>query len=291
VAGEYRKLAPALAGTSPRPQVAMIYDYDSLWALRIQPGFADNNYAVALRRYYDALFRAGVGVDVVSPAADLSRYKLVLAPELFVLPDTVARKLVAFVEQGGVLLADLRTGVKDETGLVHARTLPGLLAPALGIEIEEYEALASVEYPLTAAAPLDGRFTATRYADWITPRGAQVVASYADWPVKDYAAVTRHAHGKGRGWYVGTIVKEEGFYDRLVGALLDDAGVERLPAPPRGVEMSVREGGGRKLLLVLNHMASPVTVRVPAGKRDLLSDRVTSDTLELGILGVAVLEL
>jgi hypothetical protein len=38
-------------------------------------------------------------------------------------------------------------------------------------------------------------------------------------------------------------------------------------------------------------MASPVTVRVPAGKRDLLSDRVTSETLELGILGVAVLEL
>jgi beta-galactosidase len=291
VAREYRMLAPALAGTSPRPQVAVIYDYDSLWALRIQPGFSDNAYAAAIRRYYDALFRAGVNVDVVPPAADLSAYKLVLAPELFVLPDAVARKLVSFVEQGGVLLADLRTGVKDGTGLVHARTLPGLLAPALGIEIEEYEALAAVEYPLAAFAPLDGRFTASRYADWITAKGAEVVASYSGWPVKEYAAVTRHAHGKGRGWYVGTVVKEEGFYDRLAQALLKDAGIEPVLAAPRGVEVALREGAGRKLLFVLNHTAAPVTVRVPAGKRELLTGQVTSGTLELAVLGVAVLEL
>ena len=140
--------------------MAFVYDYDSSWALRIQPGYSGNTYAAAIRRYYDAFFRAGVNVDIVPPGADLSHYKLVLAPELFVLPDAVAKKLVAFVEGGGVLLADTRTGVKDETGLVHVRTLPGLLTPALGIEIEEYEALAAVEYPLTARAPLAGDFTA-----------------------------------------------------------------------------------------------------------------------------------
>ena len=253
--------------------------------LRRQP------HAAALRRYYDALFRAGVSVDIVPPAADLSAYKLVLTPELHVLPDAVARKLASFVEQGGVLLADLRTGVKDGTNLAHARTLPGLLAPALGIEIDEYEALAMVEYALVANAPLDGRFTATRYADWIVPKGAQVVAAFGDWPVKEYAAVTRHSYGKGRGWYVGTVVKEEGFYDQLVQALLGDAGIEPLLAPPRGVEVTLREGGGRKLLFILNHTTLPVTVGVPAGKHELLTGRVTADTLELAALGVAVVQL
>jgi beta-galactosidase len=275
----------------PRAEAAIVFDYDSLWALRIQPGFAANRYTSAIRRYYDALFRAGVNVDVVPPGADLSRYKLVLAPELFVLPDAVARKLVAFVEGGGVLLADLRTGVKDETGLVHARTLPGLLAPALGIEIEEYEALAAVEYALAAKPPLEGRFTATRYADWISPRGAEAVASYRDWPVGEFAAVTRHRHGKGRGWYVGTVVKEESFYDGLAKALLADAGIEPALAPPPGVEAVTREGEGRKLLFVLNHTAEPKTVRLPAGARDLLADRPGPDSLELPALGVAVLEL
>ena len=75
-------------------------------------------------------------------------------------------------------------GVKDGTNVAHARTLPGLLAPALGIEIEEYEALAAVEYALVANAPLEGRFTATRYADWIVPKGSQVVAAFADWQAR-----------------------------------------------------------------------------------------------------------
>jgi beta-galactosidase len=291
VAREYRGLQRALAGTSPRSRVAFIYDYDSLWALRIQPGYADNSYAAAIRRYYDAFFRAGVNVDVVPPGADLSGYKLVLAPELFVLPDAVAKKLVSFVEGGGVLLADTRFGVKDETNLVHPRTLPGLLAPALGIAIEEYEALAAVEYPIVARAPLAGDFTAVRYADWITPNGAQIVAGYADWPMKEYAAVTRHAFGKGRGWYVGTVAKQESFYDQLVKALLGDAGIEPVLEPPEGVEVAVREGGGRRLLFILNHTTTPKTVRVPAGKRELLTQQSTGDTLELGILGVAVLEM
>jgi beta-galactosidase len=291
VAREYRGLERALAGTSPRSDVAFIYDYDSLWALRIQPGFADNGYLAAIRRYYDAFFRAGVNVDVVPPGADLAGYKLVVAPELHVLPDATARKLVAFLEGGGVLLADLRTGVKDETNLVHPRTLPGLLAPALGIEIDEYEALAAVEYPLAARPPLAGRFTAVRYADWITPKGAEVVAGYSDWPVKDYAAVTRHAFGKGRGWYVGTVVKEQGFYDQLAKRLLDDSGIKPLLAPPEGVEVAVRDGGGRRLLFVLNHTTAAKTVRVPPGKRELLTGSTTSATLELGSLGVAILEL
>jgi len=291
VAREYRGLERVLAGTAPRSRVAFIYDYDSLWALRVQPGYAGNTYAAAIRRYYDAFFRAGVNVDVVPPGADLSGYKLVLAPELHVLPDVVARKLVSFVEKGGVLLADTRTGVKDETNLVHPRTLPGLLSPALGIAIEEYEALAAVEYKLAGRAPLAGDFTAVRYADWITPTGAQVVAGYAEWPVKEYAAVTRHAYGKGRGWYVGTVVKEAGFYDQLVKALLDDAGIKAVLAPPEGVEVGVREGGGRTLLFILNHTTAPKTVPVPAGKRELLTQQATTETLELGILGVAVLEM
>ena len=42
--GEFHRLAKELAGTTVKAEVAMIYDYDSLWALRIQPGFAGNDY-------------------------------------------------------------------------------------------------------------------------------------------------------------------------------------------------------------------------------------------------------
>ena len=90
---------------------------------------------------------------------------------------------------------------------------------------------------------------------------------------------------------MGTVVKEEGFYDALAKALLADAGITPLVTPPAGVEVATREGGGRTLLFVLNHTAAPQTVQVPAGKRELLSGRVSSGTLELPPLEVAVLEL
>jgi len=68
-AGEYHALAPHLEGTTVRAEVAFIYDYESIWALRFQPGFAENNYHAALQRYYDAFFRAGINVDFVPPTA------------------------------------------------------------------------------------------------------------------------------------------------------------------------------------------------------------------------------
>jgi beta-galactosidase len=291
VASEYRRLEGVLAGTTVRPRVAIVYDYDSLWALRFQPGFAGHGFQEAVRRYQRALFRAGVGVDMVRPGSDLSGYRLVLAPSLHVLPDELARQLVAFVEGGGVLLADARTGVKDETNLVHPRTLPGLLSPALGIEIPEYESLGAVEYPVEGKAPLEGEFTATRYADWTIARGADVIGAYGAWPVEGRAAVTRHSYGKGHGWYVGTVIREESFYDRLVAALLGDAGVEAVLDPPDGVEVSVREGEGRQILFVINHTEAERSVPVPPGKRELLGGTVTGATLELGPYGVAVIQL
>jgi beta-galactosidase len=122
-------------------------------------------------------------------------------------------------------------------------------------------------------------------------RGAEVIAGYGTWPVKDFAAVTRNAHGSGHGWYVGTILKEEAFYDRLVAALMADAGVKAVLDPPDGVEVSVREGDGRRLLFVINHTEQTQTLSVPAGKRNLLAGGTTGEALELEAYGVAVILL
>ena len=291
-AGEYHRLADELDGTTVKSSVAMIYDYQSQWALQIQPGYAGNDYHSVLRRYYGALLRAGVNVDMLPPGADLSGYRLLLAPDLYLLPDALAGQLTDYVAEGGVLLTDCRTGVKDETNLCYDRTLPGLLSAPLGIAIEEYEALtAEMSYPVTGSAVFPGHFTAIHYTDWLTPTGAEVLASYAQWHMRPYAAVTRNRFGSGTAYYVGTVMKEDAFYDALIGELLHTAGVQPLPAPPSGVEMSVREGNGKTLLFLINHTEEVQTVPVPAGKTELLSGTQTGDTLTLGIYEVAVIKM
>jgi beta-galactosidase len=250
------------------------------------------NYVEAMRRYYGALFRAGVNVDMIPPDADLSRYKLVLAPHLYVMPDAVAQRLADYVRQGGVLLADIRSGVKTETSLCHDRTLPGLLSAPLGIAIEEYEALVEgITYPVEGAGGLAGSFTAQSFVDWISPRGAETLAGYTDWHMQPFAVATRHRFGQGWGFYVGAIMKEEAFYDALTTELLAKAGVTAPLTPPAGVEVSVRSGEGRRLAFVMNHTEEIQQVKVPVGMRELLSGELTGDVLTLGRYAVAVIKL
>ncbi len=301
-AADLHKLSTALEGTTVRAEVAIIYDYDSLWAVRIQPGYAGNNLHAAVLRLYAALVRAGVNVDFVRSTDDLSPYRAVFAPDLYVMPDEVARALSRYVEGGGVLFADSRTGVKDATNLCHARTLPGLLSDALGITIEEYESLAhewgrgtDFTYEAEArgdfAADAPATYTATQTAEWVQPEGAEVLVGYTAWHMASFAALTRHRFGEGWGYFLGTVIEEPAFYDRLIDEVLAHAGVTPVVTPPEGVEVSVRESADRRLLFAINHTEEAQRLPVAVGLRELLTDAETGDELVLAPYGVAVLEL
>jgi len=291
-AAEAHKLWPVLQGTTVRADAAMIYDYDSLWVSRFQGSYDGNNYLDALRRFYNALFRAGVNVDMVQATQDLAGYRLVVAPQLHVLPDAVARSLAGYMKAGGVLLTDCRTGVKDQTNLCHERTLPGLLAGPLGIAIEEYEGLGrDITYSVIGGEELPGRFTAHRYADWVKPKGAEALAGYEDRHMKPFAAATRNRFGRGTGYYVGTVIKEESFQDALIADVLRSARIRPPVSPPPGVEASLRQGRGRKLLFLLNHTEGEQTVKVPSGRSELLTGKKTGAELTLEPYGVAVIRL
>jgi beta-galactosidase len=301
VAGEYHRLAPELAGTSVDTPVAMIYDYESIWAFDIQPAYGGgpfsaaqggNTYHNAMRRYYKALLRAGVNVDMIKPGEDLAPYTVVLAPHLYLLPDAVARQLTAFVERGGALIADGRTAVKDEFSRCHNRTLPGLLSGALGIEIEEYEALApEIRYGVAGRPGFEGSYTGVEWADWVKPATAEVLAGFEPWHMAPFAALTRNRCGRGWGYYVGANMAEDAFYDALVAEVLRRSGVAPAVQPPAGVEASVREGGGKRLVFLINHTEEKKVVAVPKGKTELLSGKTTGAKIELDRYGVAVIKL
>ena len=293
VAKEYRQLQEYLRNTTIKADVAIIYDYDSLWALQFQPSYENNNFNETIQKYHKSLFKAGINTDMIRPDQDLSQYKVVMAPDLYVLPDNIAENLNEFVRSGGVLLTDCRVAVKDENNLCHERTLPGLLSPALGITIEEYGSLGkNLQYKLKGTNDFPGAFTSTKYVDWVTPKNAKVLVDYEQaWHMEPFAALTKNNYGKGKAYYVGTIVKEEDFYDQLVQMVLDDVGIEPIVKPPLGVEVSVRQGDGKTLLFVINHTEEIKTIKVPKGKPELLSNKKTSDTIELGIFDVAVIKL
>jgi beta-galactosidase len=289
LAGEYHQLEKYLIGTTVKTPIAIIYDYENIWSVQGQRGFAGNSVLQAILRYYNALFRAGYNVDIIHRDADFSKYKLVIAPDQTIVPDKMAHRIVDFIRNGGVFLGDCRLAVKDENNLMHERTLPGLLSGALGIEIEEYEAMNDFTYSFTSQPPVEGKFTGTLYADWMKPTGAASPATYADWHMKDYAPFTLHTFGKGKGIYVGTIVKESSFYEKLVNYAIKEAGIAAALTPPPGVEISYREGQGRKLMFIINHTETSQRISLPKASRNLLTGKMVKE-IELGYFGVEVLE-
>ena len=292
-AARFHKLAPALEGTTLKPKVAFIHDYESRWALTFQPSYSskDDRFISAMNRYYDALLRAGVNADMIHPGQDLSGYKVVFAPHLYIMPDDLAKRLDAFVKAGGVLVTDCRTGVKDETSLCHDRTLPGLLSKCLGIAVEEYESLNSIEYPAIGSGPLEGNWTAILFADWIKAKGADVLATLQPWHVKNFPLATRNRYGKGTGYYVAAPVKEKAFYDALIADVLKSAGLKPILNVPDGVEVTLREGKGRRILFLINHLEEPREVATPSRAKDLLTGKAAPAKLTLGAYGCAVLQL
>ncbi|MFI6151901.1 beta-galactosidase [Kitasatospora sp. NPDC051170] len=271
-----------LAGSTVRAEVAVLHDSDAWWALRADglPS-PELDYYAALRRAHRALWDAGRTVDFAHPGHDLSRYRLVIAPALFLLSDVNAHNLRRYVAGGGTLLVQHFSGVVDENLRSRLGGYPAApLRETLGIRSEEYRPLRRDE-----AITLSDGSTASSWSESLRTEGAEALAAYTHGPLAGSPALTRHAFGSGHGWYLSTRLDDPG-YAALVERLLAEAGVAPdLPGLPRGVEAVTRHApDGRAWHLLINHR--PVAVPLPQPGHDLL----TGTTLgELPPDGCAVL--
>ena len=90
--------------------VALVFDYESAWAWTVQPQGRDFDFWRLAFAAYRAFRRSGLSVDILPPdAADLSGYKVVLAPGLMRLSDPFRAALASF---DGIALLGPRTDTK-----------------------------------------------------------------------------------------------------------------------------------------------------------------------------------
>src|SRR6266567_1070831 len=96
---ELKVLSPDVVGSRITAQVAILMDWQNWWAVEYLPGPSNRlHYWEQIKAYYHPLHRLGVAIDVVSPGSDLSNYRLVVAPLLYLLRSGVAQNLERFVE-------------------------------------------------------------------------------------------------------------------------------------------------------------------------------------------------
>ncbi|WP_435206491.1 beta-galactosidase [Micromonospora sp. bgisy143] len=258
------KALAEVRGSRVDADVAILFDYEAWWAVELDSHpSADVTYADRLNALYGALWRAGVTADVVHPSADLSGYRLVLVPTLYLVRDADVEALRRFVEAGGTAAVTYFSGIVDENDHIRLGGYPGAFRDLLGVRTEEFFPLREGE-----RVGLDDGSTADVWTEWLHADDAEVLASYTDGPLPGVPALTRRPVGAGAAWYVGARLDEPAT-DRLVARLLDEAGVRPAASAPTGVEVVRRRDGERSWLFAINH--TDTEVRVTASGTELLT--------------------
>lgn len=292
----------AVVGSSVRPDVALIYDWENEWALRDALGLNNRHkeYERTCRKYYEAFWKRGVPVDVVSSECGFAGYRLLVAPMLYLLRPGVAERIEAFVAQGGTFVATYCTGFVDESDLCFLGGFPGPLRKVLGIWDEETDGLyegdvgrVRVTSAETGIAP--GRtYDVRQLCDLVHAETAEVLAVYDADFYAGRPALTVNRFGAGKAYYVA--FRNNADFERdFLGGLIERMGLLRaLDADlPEGVTAQVRTDGTKDFVFVSNFAPEPRVVHVEDGRplKDMLSGSlVEGGIVSLPSFGIRVLE-
>ena len=290
--GQELKRLDALVDSRVEARVAMIFDWHNWWALELDSKPSrDILYLEQVKQYYQALFEHNVGVDFVQPNADLSSYKLVIAPAMYMVAPGVAANLESYVQNGGTLLTTFFSGIVDENDRIHLGGYPAPLRKLLGICVEEFDPMLPGQTNGISVTG-GGEFSCNLWADIIRLEGAEALASFTSDFFAGSPAVTEHTFGNGKAYYVGT-QPEAGYLKQLVSGLLADLELQAPVTAPAGVEATVRRSAnGDRYIFVLNHNGQKTSVGLPEGAFvDLISGRSVDSSLELDPNGIAILHL
>ena len=286
---ELKTLGREMLESSYVANTALVFDLDSDWALQIQPGQSKLTHLSHLISWYASIAAAHAGIDVVRADADLSRYKAVLAPLQYVLSEKQAANIRNFVEGGGLFVTSFRLGVKDESSQIVRTALPGLLRDVMGVTVKDYVPIYWEKIGVKFSSPLAGPDgECALWADLLHPASASVLATYTG-PYAEEAAITINAFGKGKAVYVGADL-DPGSLARVLGTLLETAGIKSTFDVPRGVEITTRKAGDRQWVFLLNHSEKSREATLPGRFTDLLTGTTNAGKVALRPYDVLVLQ-
>lgn len=289
-----------VVGTSTPAQTAIIFDWDNRWAIKDAQGIRNSGlrYEETVLQHYRALWELGIPVDIIGSGDDLSAYKLVVAPMLYLISEENGKRIEKYVEQGGTFLATYWSGVVNETDLCHLGGFPGPLRRTLGIWAEETEGLHSRDLNgLVMEAgnklKLSGDYDAHEIAELIHLEGAEALGHYRNDFYAGRPALTVNRFGEGNAYHLATCVKDTSFYVELYAAITSKAGITRAMDSelPAGVTAQLRTDGESDYVFVQNFSGSPQTVELDGAEyTDLETGLSAPALLNLAVNGLAMLK-
>ncbi|CAM3717238.1 beta-galactosidase [Roseateles saccharophilus] len=286
IAADYAKLEKRGFPRSVEPKVAIAYSFENTAA------YSANGPSNTSRQYlktpylkqalgaFEPLLKDNVDVAVIKLSyEDLSRYRLIIVPGLYLLDEASTEALRRFVADGGTAIMTAQSAKVNDNNQWHATPLPGGLTDVFGLRTNEfYDAAGTFKIG-------DEEVKGTiEHFEVLEPSTAEVLSHFSDLDGRP-PALTVNRFGKGRAYYLATPAQPQ-IMRPLLRQLYASVGIEPGPKTPDGV--FARAVSGRVLYVNTNN--APVDIAIDGAMQGVLGGQHWDKTLSLEARGVELLE-
>ena len=278
-----------VVGSITRNEAAILYDYDSFWALRIAQAYRNKEYNKGFERIlhknYGALWQLNIGCDFIFAGEDFADYKVIIAPMLFMLKNGVKEKLEEFVANGGTLVVTFCSAVIDEDALSFFDDKCYPLRKLLGVKAEETDSLYNGQ---SNSVDLYGKtYSSASYCELAYLEGAEVIGSYNEDFYRGMPAVTVNSYGKGKAYYIATDFDLDGYMALFSNWFKDIISSDKVISSPDNVSIMMRYSEDNEYVFVLNFNNEEKYVELPFEYEILTGD---FEGQRIGAYGTVVLK-
>lgn len=294
--GQILKKLDPIIGTTVESEVALLYDWENRWALEDAKGpRREKDYEGTCKRHYRAFWQQGIPVDIINEDCDFSKYKLLIAPMLYMVRKGVGERIEEYVKNGGTLVTTYLSGIVDENDLCFLGGFPGPLRKVLGIWSEEIDALYDNEENQIVlkdnSLNLEGTYWVRELCDLIHVENARILATYNFDFYARRPALTVNKFGQGQAYYIA-VRSEDKFLNNFYHALGVELKLKQaLPAElPEGVTAQYRTDGSKEYIFLLNFSSASKEVNVRDRQlQDMITGKLESNLINLEPYEVKIL--
>jgi beta-galactosidase len=290
----------------PQPRTALVYDYHASWIYTLSFVSEVTIFYELQSRTHEALFITGYAPEIISSEHDFSKYALVVLPIQAHISKDLASRLEKYVENGGTILINGRSGMYDkysknlqERGPEHLKKLLGLeivesfefapqgttpKLPADYVSTLEFER----EHVVVTGAP-GGRNTAGTIGHWaggVKLTTAESVMTYKNSIFKGYPFLTVNKFGKGHALYYASDITDSALLADMVRYAESLSGLPKT-GTPEGIDVSKRGN----LMFVSNFNDFELSFKTEVRGKNIVGKALSDGEITIEGHGTALIEL
>jgi beta-galactosidase len=289
IAKEFGKLEKLGFPRLQEPKVAIAYAFDNIIATNpptegmndtvrpyINPGYMKQAHGA-----YEPLFKDNIDVAVIHVGhEDLSRYKLVIVPGMYLLDAASRTNLRKFVSDGGTVIMTAQSDKVDDNNQWFDTPLPGGLTDVFGLRTNAFYNAGTLQ------TTIGGEEVKAELGPYevLEASSADVLARFSNTD-GNVPAITVNRFGKGRAIYVATAAQPK-LMGPLYRQLYESLGIAPGPKTPDGVYARVVDGR----TLYVNTTGESKDVVIDGVMNGVLTGKRWSGVLRLDPMGVDLLE-